>query len=76
MIYFCYLGKVCDNLCCLMRYIFFIVATIGFINTSYTVNEYDGIATMTVGVLPGSSIEIDIVLIISLLNGSAVGELK
>ena len=50
-----------------------VVATVGFINTSYNVNEYDGTATVMIGVLSGL-IERDIFLSISQLDGSANGE--
>ena len=50
-----------------------IVATVGFIKTSYNVNEYDGTATLMIGVISGI-IERDIFLSISQLNGSANGE--
>ena len=52
---------------------FHIVATVGFINTSYTVNEFDDRATLMIGVLNGT-IERDIALSVSLLGGSAIGE--
>ena len=59
----------------LLYFICFSVAVVvGFTSTSYTVNESDGIATIQVEVLSGST-ELDIPLSISLSDGSALGEL-
>ena len=49
-----------------------VVPVIGFINTPYTVNEDDGMVTMTIGVL-SDSLKIEVSLMISLFNGSANG---
>ena len=65
---------------CYLRHVLFcvsfnyhIVATVGFINTSYSVNEFDGTANLLIGVLYGT-VERDIALSVSLLGGSAIGE--
>lgn len=51
----------------------YIVLVIGFIDTPYTVNENDGFARMKIGVL-SDTINFDVSLLISLLNGSASGK--
>ena len=55
------------------KFIPIVVPVIGFIKTSYTVNEGDGLVTMMIGVISGD-LQIKVPLLITLLSGSANGK--
>ena len=68
------LPTLCFIFICASLYLF-IVATIGFIDAPYYVNETAGIATLTIGVINGT-IDVSVSLNVQLQDGSAVGMSK
>lgn len=51
------------------------MATVGFTETSYTVDEDAGTASVMIGVISGT-IQRDVSLLLSLADGSAIGEIN